>query len=165
MIQFPIFASKKEFHDFLHEKKSDVIFQKKAAIKYTDSLAIAAVMQANEMEGKRLAGVDKAFKAEEEMNLPDGTIKVRSIINSINIIDSHMDLHLPGIWKQSLLSKRQRYLLNQHKQSFEGVISRDVTPTAKKLDWSVLGYYYEGKTECLVYDSIIRPDVNPYMYE
>lgn len=166
MIIYPKFASKKELHDWLHEKKADLIFQKKSMLKHCDSLELPASIQAKEYEGHRVAGVfGKAISTEGGESFPDGTLKVRSVINTTNIIDSHMDLHIPGIWKQSLNSKRKRYLLNQHKQTFEGVISRDVTPSTKKFDWSALGYDYEGKTEALIYESIIRPDVNPYMYE
>lgn len=166
MIKYPTFASKNDLHVWLRENKDLLIHQKKSTTKHGDSLGISATIQGKEYEGHKLAGVlGKAESTEDGTSYPDGTIKARSVINTTNIIDSHLDLHVPGLWKKNLSEARMRYLLKQHAQAFEGVISRDVTASAKKYDWKALGFDYEGKTEALIFDSIIRPDVNPYMYD
>jgi hypothetical protein len=53
------------------------------------------------------------IKALGEMPIEEiGQIKVKVVINTTNIIDSHNDCHIPNIWKKTLQEKKTIYLLN-----------------------------------------------------
>jgi hypothetical protein len=41
-------------------------------------------------------------------------------------MDSHKDVHLPGIWKKTLQENKDLYLLEEHKFLFQGIITDQV---------------------------------------
>lgn len=98
-----------------------------------------------------------------------GTMKLGLCINTTNVIDSHMDCHIPGLWKKSLQEMKTLYLLQEHEMEFEYVIAdnvnNDFTASTKKMPWSKLGANYEGSTEALVFDVTIDNKRNPFMFE
>ncbi len=66
-----------------------------------------------------------------------GTMKLGLCINTTNVIDSHMDCHIPGLWKKSLQEMKTLYLLQEHEMEFEYVIAdnvnNDFTASTKKM--------------------------------
>ncbi len=104
--------------------------------------------------------VDKA-----ETTLTEGNIMVRAIINTTNLLDSHGDVHIPGIWKKSLQENKYILHLQEHERRHDKVISDDLKAYTKNIAWAALGYSYEGNTQALIFDSILTPDRNPFMYE
>jgi len=107
-------------------------------------------------------------KSEGEENNPD-LLKVKVVINTTNIIDSHMDCHIKGIWKKSLSELKQVFLLQEHEMEFDKIIADS---TIDKLSVNIenrtfksLGLELEGSTEALVFDAEIKRDVNPYMFD
>ena len=93
-------------------------------------------------------------------------IQRRLAINTTLILDSHDDVHMNGIWNQSIKVKRYIILNQEHDRSYEGIISEgeDVKVSVQTYTWRELGYKYKGDTEVLQYDANITPDENPYMY-
>jgi len=92
-------------------------------------------------------------------------IKVRSIINTTKFYDYHGDVHIDQLWNKSLKESKDFYLVNQHNFSFEGIISDQVKAFAKQIDWTDLGYTYEGQTQALVFDSVIDKNESPEMFQ
>ena len=80
-------------------------------------------------------------------------------------MDSHRDVHINGIWKRSLNNTKDFYLLKEHNMSFETIISDEVKASTKIFDWTDLGFDFEGKTQALIFDSIIEKDRHEYMFE
>jgi len=144
------FKSKKELFSFLIENKDTLIAQKKAIIKHADGISITqATNKAN-----------KATKATDE-------IKVKSVINTTNILDSHDDVHLNGIWDKSLSENKGIMHLQEHQMQFDKIIAdgSDLSAYVKEYTWKELGFNYDGKTQALIFDSVIKAERNKFMFD
>lgn len=157
--QIPTFASKAEQFDWLISNKALLIAEKKATTKQADALfAIPEV------------GNNKADEADKQADGggegPDiSKIVAKLVINTTNVMDSHSDVHMKGIWKKSLSEQSQFYLLQEHDMSFEGVITDEVAAYTKAINWATLGAPFTGTTEALMFDATIKEDRNEYMFE
>lgn len=155
--EFPneVFSTKEELFKKLKENKSLLITQKKMQTKHADSFDYSSVL------------VDKkigADKSESDSSTKEG-LKVIAVINTTNILDSHGDVHIKGIWNKTVRENKNMLHLNQHRQTFEDIITDDVKASVKKYTWKELGYNAEGETEALVFTSNITKERNPYMFE
>lgn len=92
-------------------------------------------------------------------------IKVKAVMNTTNIIDSHMDLHVKGLWTKTLKENKLLYHLEQHKMDFDHVISDSVKALTENTTFSELGYKMEGETQALVFLSEIDKSQNAKMFE
>ena len=145
------FKSITEYHEHLINNIDLVISEKKATIKQADPFMF----------------VGSEFKQEKSIvSTTDATkIKVKAIINTTNLYDSHQDVHIKGLWKKTLQEKRKIYLLQEHLMKFDHVISRDVKATTETITWKELGYKYEGETQALIFDANISINDNAYMFD
>jgi len=152
-MNIPQFDDKAMLIDFLIENKSAIIAQKKSQIKYADALGCASSIVSE--------------KGDVVKSIPDTAtkIKVRSIINTTKLLDSHGDVHIDQLWNKSLKETKDQYLVNQHDFTFDGIISDNVKAFAKQMTWAELGFNYEGSTQALVYDSVIDKAESPAMFE
>lgn len=158
MISIPQFENKTALFDWLIANKSAVIAQKKSEIKHADAVSAKYFFIGD--------GPTKDTETKSEMAPASATkIKVRSIINTTKLMDSHNDVHLDQLWNKSLKETKDNYLVNQHDFSFEGIISDNVKAFVKQMDWTELGYNYPGKTQALVYDSVIDKADSPFMFD
>jgi hypothetical protein len=156
MIQIPNFMDKAELFDWLFENKAALVAQKKSAIKEADAISYQAPLVNDKGE---------ACKSESEIPATATKIKVRSIINTTKIMDSHSDVHIDQLWNKSLKENKENYLCNQHNFSFEGIISDNVKAFVKQMAWKELGFDFEGNTQALVFDSVIDKADNPMMFD
>jgi len=154
------FATKKELFKFLVENKDQLIAQKKAVKKEIDCAVMVAPVIVN--DPKRVAN-----KSESEIIDPIDMDQVRvvCVINTTNYLDSHMDVHMPGIWNRSLQNNKSIMHLQEHSMEFEKIIAdgKDLKAYTKLFKWSELGYDFEGETEALVFESVIRRKRNEFM--
>jgi len=150
--QIPEFQTKKELFKFLIENKDILIAQKKAELKKAD--AITCVYPITDK-----ANVPIDINGKDEL-------KVIVIINTTNIMDSHKDVHLPGIWTKSLQENKMIMHLQEHDMSFDKIISEgeDLKSYAKTYNWNELGFDFKGETQALVFESIVKRDRNPFMF-
>lgn len=150
----PEFVHKKDLFDWLVKNKQSIFTQKKDVIKHADSVSFIS-----------LPSIGVGIAKEETSD--DGVLTANVIMNTTKIIDSHMDMHLDGLWNRSL--KANRYIIHnqEHGHGFKDIIAEgeDVKAFAKTYTWNELGFDYEGKTQALEFESKIKPDVNPYMYK
>jgi len=153
MITIPS-LEKTELIDWLIQNKSALMAQKKAMIKEADAISCNC----------SLVNDTGAIKA--EVSATATKIKVRSVINTTNLLDSHSDVHIDKLWNKSLKDSKENYLVNQHNFSFEGIISDKVHAFVKTMTWAELGYpQYKGTTQALIYDSVIDKTESPFMFE
>jgi len=147
------FISKELKHD-----KAKLYSMKKASFKEADSFSF---------DLSKLDSKDESIKAIVTTPIIDATkIRVKSIINTTNLLDSHGDVHIKNIWKKSIQENKSMYLLNSHQQKFEYVITDNVTPLAQTMSWKSLGFDFEGNTQALVFDSIIeKSKYNELMFD
>jgi len=144
------FKTKKELFAWMVENKQTLIAQKKAEMKRADGVLFA------------LPGFQyEATKADGEGN----ELTIKAVINTTNLMDSHQDVHLPGIWNKSIKENKMIMHLQEHKMEFNKIIAdgKDLKATVKTYTWKELGYNFEGKTEALIFDSTIKKERNPYM--
>jgi len=106
--------------------------------------------------------VVKAVGSSDEMDQDE--MNARLVINTTNIIDSHLDLHIPGLWNKTVKDRKGTLHLQEHKLEFDKIISDEVVPSVKMISWADLGQPYQGKTQALLFDSRIEKRRNGYMF-
>jgi hypothetical protein len=150
------FATKKELFKFLADNKDKLIAQKKAVKKEVDCSVIVAPIIVN----------DKKVTKAVDSGILD-SLKVVCIINTTNFLDSHGDVHLPGLWTKSLQENKMIMHLQEHEMEFDKIIAdgEQLKAYAKKFTWAELGYNFKGTTEALVFESTILRKRNEYMLE
>lgn len=143
------FETKEALFDYLKQNKSMLIMQKKSAIKHTDSIAVSITKNA---VNKESIDISRPFIG-------------KLVINTTNLLDSHSDVHLPGIWTKSLNENKNIMLLQEHEMSFDHVISDKVKASAETISWNELGFNYTGNTQALMFDAEIDSNRNRFMAE
>jgi len=151
------FATKSELFQHLIDNKSLLIAEKKATLKQAD--AITYVVPVSNKSGDVIKSED--FNPEDI-----SSIRAEVVINTTNLLDSHGDVHMKGIWKKSLSEKKLLYLLQEHEMKFDKVITDELKASVKKYEWKDLGISnLVGTTEALVFDAVIDSERNEYMFE
>jgi hypothetical protein len=155
--QIPKFEKKEELYAYLKTNKDDLIYQKKSEMKRADDDFGFHVVQIQE-------GVNKA-QGNVASN-PD-VIKVRAIINTTMVRDSHKDVHIDGLWKKTLQENKRIKHLQEHEMAFDKIIADkdDLNVYTRMYSWKDLGYDFEGETQALVFDSTIKSSRNPVMFK
>jgi hypothetical protein len=156
-IQIPEFQTKKELFSFLSENKDLLIAQKKAEMKKADGILYYKLN--NEL-------VSKADISQIDLTNTNA-LNVKAIINTTNIMDSHDDVHIPGLWTKSLNENKNIMHLQEHDMSFKSIIAsnEDLSAYTKYYNWTDLGYEFQGQTQALEFDSNVKKSRNKYMFE
>ncbi len=138
--------------------KAVLIAQKKAVIKYADGV----------MGDYFTPELDKVLtiKADSENNDPT-KLQVKAVINTTNVLDSHGDVHIKGLWNKSLKENKMIMHLQEHEMKFDKIISdgKDLKASVKMYSFKDLGYKLDGETQALVFDSTIKMERNKFMFE
>src|SRR5690606_38678372 len=95
------FDDNKEQLKWLHDNREQIKAQRKAMIKEADGFSFMSF--AVNDKGERLKA--------EEVPMDATKLKIRAIINTTGLFDSHKDVHIPGIWKKSLSESKMFYLV------------------------------------------------------
>jgi hypothetical protein len=154
-----IFKNKKERIDFLVQNKDMLIAQKKAEMKRADGVFYFKV------NGKK-HDINKADISQIDLTNTNA-LNVKAIINTTNIMDSHDDVHIPGLWTKSLQENKNIMHLQEHNMSFESIISsnEDLDAYTKYYNWTDLGFDFQGQTQALEFDSNVKKSRNEYMFK
>lgn len=155
-ITAPENLTKAEQLDWLVKNKAQLIDQKKADIKHADGVPMVDLPGTPEPAKKKAA-------AEPEKTQLSGLL----VINTTNIMDSHNDVHLPGIWAKSLKENKNIKHLQEHRLEFDKIIAdgQDLKAYTKTYNWQELGFDWPGSTQALIFNSTIRKARNEYMFE
>jgi len=156
-LKLPEFKTEKELFDHVVENEDVLFAQAKMAMKFADGIGYSSTPLVNDLASKGLSVDDLLAKDNLETKL---------IINTTNVIDSHGDMHVPGLWDKSLKENRKILHLQEHSRKFSDVISRkeNLKAYAESVSWKNLGFNFEGKTEALTFDSKILKSQNEYMF-
>lgn len=146
--QFPdmTFATKAEMFDYLAKNADKIIAIKKANIYESVKKGIAETA-AFMPKSATTEAVKAKLKMEDDMVYP--------VINTTNYMDSHDDVHFPGLWKKSLQETVGKlYYVADHSLTLNNVIAYPENVSAKtvKMPWSMVGKSYEGETEALIFE-------------
>lgn len=103
--------------------------------------------------------IDKS-DAEKSEAIGDSEFDLVAVINTTNVIDSHMDLHLKGLWDESSLSGLS-YIID-HDYSISSLIAapQDVKAEVQSIRWKKLGLDINGTTDALVFKVKIKDYAN-----
>jgi len=155
MIDIPQFETKTELFDHLVEHKNELIQQKKFEMKKADGFSFfsSAVNEKGE-----------AVKAKPEDLMSKDSLKVKVVINTTNLLDSHSDVHMKGIWNRTVKNAKDVYLLQEHQMKFDNIIASDVKATVQTMTWKQLGIDLKGTTEALVFEANIEKSRNEKMF-
>jgi hypothetical protein len=154
-IDFPEFATKDELYKFIVDNEQRILTQKKEQLKNSDGFAFVTF----EVENKSFVNKANLIQKDE--------IEVKAVINTTNVIDSHLDLHMPGIWSKSLKENKNIMHLQEHEMKFDKIISdnEDLKAYVNTYNWKQLGYEFEGITQALMFQSKVKQERNAYMFE
>jgi len=153
--------TKEQEIEYVFKNKELILSQKKNTIKHSD-----VVMNTLKAES---TGEQVTTKAENDNSNEDLTsFKAKLVINTTNLIDSHMDCHIPNIWAKSLKEIGTFFLLQEHDMSFDKIIADSVNDGLKamteSISWKKLGFNYSGETQALIFETQIKKDVNEFMF-
>lgn len=157
-LKIPHFESVQEELKFIQANKKQIVAQKKAAIKYADGFAFVGLPNLHSYGVSKDASTSSNDVSE---------IRVKAIINTTNILDSHDDVHIPGIWDKSLKENKMIMHIQEHDiRKFSSVISdgKDLEASTKDFTFKELGFNFKGKTEALLFDSLVKRSRNKFMF-
>lgn len=155
MIELPKFETKKELFKYLVDNEEYIFDEKKSTMKKADSVSFTMP-------------VIKEFGSSKNIDLLNkDVLDVVAIINTTNIMDSHKDVHIPGLWDKSLKENKRIKHLQEHIRKFDHIISdkEDLKAYTKNFTWKELGYDADGITQALVFNSKVRKERNSFMHE
>jgi hypothetical protein len=158
-VTVPADLSQKDLIKFLVENKALLTQEKKATIKHSDPIAVNCDLSKKYFIDKE----GKLNKAVADQQQPvNGPETVLCVINTTNWMDSHSDVHIPGIWKKSLADNKGQLHLQEHSMGFAYVISDESKGYTEKMTWKELGLDKAGVTEALIFATPFTGR-NPYM--
>lgn len=157
------FATKEEQFKWLVDNQISLKAQRKAEPKKSDSLS--CISYAINESGEKLR-VKEEGDNNDPNDLDNGMLKIRCIINTTGLFDSHCDVHIPGLWKKTLQENKYMYLCQEHELTFEGILAEGeaVKAYTKNYTWKELGFDFEGETEALVFDCTLLESDNELMF-
>jgi hypothetical protein len=91
-------------------------------------------------------------------------IEVKALINSTNIIDSHLDLHTFKAWNKSVSDNKSTYILQEHQNKFTHVLSRKGANTNEVMNFKDFGFNEMDFTANISTFQLKRED-NPFMFD
>lgn len=147
------FATKEELFKALKLNKEELIAQKKMITKEADSVCFYATTEKGEVVKADMVDIDSIKE-----------LKMELVINTTNVMDSHGDVHLKGIWNKCLKEKKDFYLLQEHRMLFDHIITDKVKASARTMKWSELNSTFKGDTQALVFSVEVDKDRNPFMF-
>lgn len=144
------FAEKSEMFIELKANKDKIVGLKKANFKNTDPISF--IIKSSE--------VIKGAADGEVVGI--GSF-VYAVINTTNYYDSCGDVHLDGIWDNSIKDQKGKlYYVINHDLKLGSVIAypNDVEASVQGLKWSDLGLDYKGGTQALVFKAKLTEATN-----
>lgn len=140
------YDSKDAMFKHLRESHNEIISAKKARIYNTDKGEAKNSTTVIPINSSKLHHQIKGLEFDDEYYYV--------AVNSTNILDSHSDLHLNGIWNKSVKEQQGKvYLVEDHKLSAGSVIVRKehIEMMLLEIPFSALGKAYDGNTQVLIY--------------
>lgn len=157
MIKIPTFQTISQRNEWLVKNKGLLIDAKKSELKKADAVSFVEKIYDRNDASKEITTSDISPDTQK--------IRVKLIINTTGILDSHSDVHIKGLWNKSLKEVKSMYLLKMHRMDFDSVISDEVKASAKEFNWSDLDEDFEGTTQALLFDAVIDKEESAGMFE
>lgn len=147
--------------------------------KFTDKMDQTRFIKENLKHLRDIKGSE--YKTESEVMLKSGImagifepvigkitsdiIEVKAIINTTNVIDSHMDLHIKGIWNKTVKDNPYSHHLKQHEQKFESVISSKAKSYNEEISFRSIGVKSDMLVDANINQFLIDKAKTPFMFD
>lgn len=92
-------------------------------------------------------------------------IEVKAIINTTGVIDSHMDLHVPGIWNKTVKDNPFNPVLKQHERAFESVIATKGKNFNQNMNFKDIGVDVDFAIQANCNTFLVSKANQPLMFE
>lgn len=149
-------ASRKSMFEYLKANKAEIIRMKTAEHKRAE--AVYYVMQ----DAPKSAAKAYLYENNEER----GILKRTIVANTYLWLDSHDDVHIPGIFTKSIAERGARAPhMHDHQFTLEAKVGNVLGYTEREIDWKELGVDLTGKTTSLFLESEILEDYNKKIYK
>lgn len=138
------FKSKDDLFKYVRENKSLLIDAKKSEI--YKSIEKGTSVVTNQSAISKIADTTKSFEVDKDYYY--------FVVNSSNILDSHLDMHIDGNWEKTVKEQQGKtYLVFDHELRRSDIIAmrKDVEMFTAYIPFKSIGKYYEGSTYCLIY--------------
>ena len=143
------FSTQKELFKHLRNNHDRLIKNKKAAFKPTDSVAaIEFTVDQVKQSVEKSQAVEKFDFMRPDMVYP--------VINTINYLDSHNDVHAMGMWNKSAEEQNGKtlWIVNHNLEiGSEVAYEKDVNIIVKEMTFKDLGYDSSLKTQALIFET------------
>lgn len=146
------FTDKMDLIRFIKSKREELIAIKASEYKTSSTRVIS-----NEL-------IQKAHQPIIE-DISGDFIHVKSVINTTNVIDSHRDLHLKGIWNKTVKDNPYSYHLESHIDRFEKVISNKAKSYNETMNFKDLGLNVNMMIEANINEFILERKKNEIMFD
>jgi len=143
------YDTEQELFKALKDNKADIIASKKASI--YKSCEKGSGVKSNRLDASKINGATKEQFSDDNYHY--------IAVNTTNVLDSHKDLHVNGIWNKTAKEQnRKNALVDTHYMSLKTTIARrkDVEMFVAEIPFASIGKSYEGNTQALIYK--IRKD-------
>lgn len=91
-----------------------------------------AILEAKNIEGSAVVKGSNFLTPVLSIEVIDeNTLRVKCAVSPANIVDSHKDVHIPGLWKKSLNESKYDLFLQEHEMDFDKVIADSITGELK----------------------------------
>lgn len=141
--------------------KEELTALKKAAIKNTDAFAGPLVIIA----GKPTEAAIKAVSPSAGSTDTETVIERTIIGNTYLWMDSHDDVHLPGVFSKSIQEQKKIFHLHDHLFQIAAQVGKAQLIEERAIDWMRLGVQKDGQTSALFMRSRIEKRMNPSVFE
>ena len=150
----------KELIAWLVANKQEILDAKKATVKFADSIGTLVI---DEPVSKSFANKDYLF----EDDVDNGTLKRTIIANTYYYMDSHDDVHLDGIFTNSIEQRKARPQphLFDHEFSVLAKVGKSLNYTEREISWRELGLGKTGKTKSLFLETEVKRSYNEKVFD
>lgn len=137
------FADKEALIKYVKDNLTQIIDAKKVEqFSYNKGLAVSC----KSLNGTKLTVSEKAIEVDDDYWY--------IAVNTTNILDSHDDLHVNGIWNTTVKDQQgKNYLVDTHSITIDTTIVKKehIEMFVATVAFEALGYPYKGDTQVLVY--------------
>ncbi len=151
--QFPdkVFTDKMDLTRFIKSNQKELMHIKKAEYKTESEIVLKSDVYIG------------GFEPKIDSNLGD-IIELKTVINTTNVIDNHMDLHLKDIWNKTVKDNPYTYHLKLHKNEFEAVISNHAKNYNERMNFKDLGIDADFEMTANINQFILDKRKQDFMY-
>lgn len=153
-LSLPQFPSNKHLFAHLVANKAEFIEISKAVKKDADSWAMPAVDRMPAIVGKASIG------SNDTADVIERTI----VANTYYWMDSHDDVHIPGLFSKAI-SEKTPYHLHDHIFQIAAKVGKPIKAYEQAINWRDLGINKDGQTQALFVDSRILKALNAAIFD